>query len=578
MGSLYGSRIGVGANRSSRRAVRGAVVLTIVLMVASLSVLVGNGARPWAGAPRASEPSPAPTAVSRLSRELATPALNFSNTTTVGWINQPGDPDSVAYDSMNNAIYVANAGANELSIISDQTNTRTGTVAVGKIPIAVAYDPTDDDIYVANLGSSSGTNLSLANLSIVSGAIERVVGWIQLGGAPTSFAYDSTNNTMLVGEASGNISILSGITGKVIAVDTVGEGYIFGVTYDSASNTIFAANYLGDNVSILSGSTGRVIGSAVVGVNPDALLYDPDNNEVYVANQLSGNVSILSGSTGRPVGSVDVGSEPSGFAFNPQNDVIYVADHSSGTVSIVSGSSESVVATVSVGGPGDCPGAAAYDPANAEVYVADLCASTVEVIANAYSVTVTQSGLPFGNEWGIRTWTQVWATSLTGSTTFIEANGTWNYTVWSDNTSYSAPGGTFSVHGGASSFDVAFSLVTYLVSFTETGLPPNTVWWVILSNGARFASSESTQIFLEPNGTYLYSTAATGYSSTPGNFTIQGPPTGPVTVRFASNSTRSTSSSFGLSTLDYELIGATVAVAAIGTVIILVSRRPKTPP
>jgi YVTN family beta-propeller protein len=552
-----------------------------VLVVASLSVLISTEVRPWAGAPRTSDPSPVPATTSRFSNGLATPALNFSNTTTIGSINQPGDPDAVAYDSVDKAIYVANAGANELSAISARTNTRTGNVTVGEIPVALAYDPTNDDIYVANLGSDNEANLSAANVSIVSGATERVVEWVPVGAVPGSLAYDPTNNTILVGEASGNISILSGDTGKVIAVDTVGEGYIGGLAYDPTNNTIFAANFLGNNVSILSASTGRVIGSVVVGINPEAVLYDPVNNRVYVANQLSSNVSIISGSTGRIVGSVKVGSEPTGFAFDPQDDVIYVTDHSSGTVSIVSGASENVLASVSVGGPGDCPGAGVYDAANAEVYVADLCASTLDVIANGYPVTVSESGLPPGVGWGVYTWNQNYALGSSSTyLTFLEANGTWNYSVVSDNTSYSAPvpHGTFSVNGAAASFHVNFTLLTFVVSFSETGIPSNTVWWVILTNGPRFASSESTLYFLEPNGSYSYSASATGYSSPSGNFTIRGPPTGPVTVHFSALPSSSAPSALGVSLLDYELIGAAAAVVAIGLVLVLVGRRRSTPP
>jgi len=552
-----------------------ALILTTLLIVASLSVIVGAGARSWTGAPKFPNPSPLPAATSRPLSGLAAADLDLSNMSTIGWINQPGDPDAVAHDSANNAIYVANAGANELSIISDRTNARIGTVTVGNIPVALAYDPTNDEIYVANLGSGNLTNLSAANVSIVSGHTDRVVGWVQLGAAPSSLAYDATNNTILVGEASGNVSILSGTTGEVITVDRAGS-YVSGLAYDSTNNTIFVANFLGDNVSILSGSTGREIGSVDVGDNPDGVLYDPDNNQIYVGHELSNNVSIISGLTGRAVGSVNVGSQPTGFAFDPQNDAIFVTNHGSGTISIISGFSDSVVGSVSVGGAGDCPGAAAYDPSNAEVYVADLCASTIAVIANGYPVTVTESGLPFGTYWGVNTWNSNGAfDSETTDLTFIEANGTWNYSVTSDNTSYSAPGGNLSVNGSATSIYVNFRLVTYLVSFAETGLPPNTVWWVILTDGPRFASSESTLIFLEPNGTYPYSTSATGYSSTPGNVTIQGPPAGLVVVHFSPISIPSSS---GVPILDYELIGAVIAMGAIGTAVVWVSRRRKTPP
>jgi len=276
---------------------------------------------------------------------------------------------------------------------------------------------------------------------------------------------------------------------------------------------------------------------------------------------------------------VTVGTLPTGFAFDSQNDAIYVTNHGNGTVSILSSFSNTVLKTISVGGVGDCPAAGAFDPANGEVYVVDNCASTVEIIANVLPVTVTQTGLPYGseNEWGIILWNTLYGPfSLTSSVTFLEPNGTWNYTVWSDNTSYSASGGTFTVNGTGVSFSIVFHLVTYVVSFAETGLPPNTVWWVNLSGGPRFASSESTVTFLESNGTYAYSTSAAGYASSPGNLTVQGSPSGPIPVNFTALKSSPTSSS-QRPFFDYPVVLGAVAVGAITVVIVRVLRRPKIP-
>ena len=153
-------------------------------------------------------------------------------------------------------------------------------------------------------------------------------------------------------------------------------------------------------------------------------------------------------------------------------------------------------------------------------------------------------------------------------------NDTYTYAVATTDKSYQSPGGTFTVSGPVASKSVTFSLVTYTVTFTETGLPSGTEWWVNLTNGQSFSSAETNLTLSEANGTYSYSASAPGYLNATGNLTVGGPTTAPVAVSFSSSS----SSSSGLSTLDYVIIGVVVVAVAIALVVVLIRRRGKAPP
>jgi hypothetical protein len=68
----------------------------------------------------------------------------------------------------------------------------------------------------------------------------------------------------------------------------------------------------------------------------------------------------------------------------------------------------------------------------------------------------------------------------------------------------------------------------YTVTFTESGLPSGTSWYVNLSNGQTYSSTNGTISFKEPNGTYPY-TVATSLrtfqpSSSTGSFNVNGAP------------------------------------------------------
>lgn len=64
---------------------------------------------------------------------------------------------------------------------------------------------------------------------------------------------------------------------------------------------------------------------------------------------------------------------------------------------------------------------------------------------------------------------------------------------------------------------------SYAVTFTETGLPSGTSWSLTLG-GTQQSSATATSVFQEPNGTYSWTVASTGYRASPasGSITVSG--------------------------------------------------------
>jgi len=71
------------------------------------------------------------------------------------------------------------------------------------------------------------------------------------------------------------------------------------------------------------------------------------------------------------------------------------------------------------------------------------------------------------------------------------------------NKEYSAQGGPLIVNGANLEISIKFNLVTYAITFTESGLSSGTSWSVKLNNITK-TSTNGTIIFNEPNGTYSY--------------------------------------------------------------------------
>ena len=189
-------------------------------------------------------------------------------------------------------------------------------------------------------------------------------------------------------------------------------------------------------------------------------------------------------------------------------------------------------------------------------------------------VTFTESGLPSGTTWYVNVTGQTPSGPISAGSSFTIylANGTYSYTIATSDKLYHANGGSFTEKAGTpSSIDVSFSLYTYTATFTESGLPSGTTWYVNLSNGQSFKSTTSTISFNEPNGTYSYTIGnASGYTVSPssGSLNVSGS-NATKAITFTVASTPSKLSSTELC----GIIGAVAAVAVIGTALAIMRKR-----
>jgi len=147
-------------------------------------------------------------------------------------------------------------------------------------------------------------------------------------------------------------------------------------------------------------------------------------------------------------------------------------------------------------------------------------------IGHYYNVTFEESGLPPGTIWHLNVTGGPSLSSSTDIITLQEPNGTYSYSIETSNKEYAPiePTGSFSVNGSNVNISVAFQLVTYEITFTETGLPTGRSWSVTL-NGTTYNSTTDTITFSVSNGTYSYTIrSVSGYTASPssGSITVNG--------------------------------------------------------
>lgn len=171
-----------------------------------------------------------------------------------------------------------------------------------------------------------------------------------------------------------------------------------------------------------------------------------------------------------------------------------------------------------------------------------------------YTVTFQESGLPTGTNWTVAV-APAWAhhpgcerrslveTGSSSTLTFSLLNGSYRYFVppvegfaIADNGSH----GGFNVSGASpATIDVAFvPLVTYAVTFNETGLPSGTNWSVSVASWSPWGCGPAAVLTGTSNGTTITLELANGtygflVGQVPG-YAVQGGPFGVVTVSGAS--------------------------------------------
>ena len=452
---------------------------------------------------------------------------NFINSGNENGIN----PVGVTFDSSNGYVYVANDRSNSVSVINGTTNTVIDTIGVGSGPYAVAFDSSNGYVYVTNKGSNS--------VSVINGATNKVIDTIAVGYYPIGVAFDSSNGYLYVADSGTYVvSVINGATNTVI--DTIGVGtYPGAISVDSSNGYVYVANYGYGTISIIATTTKTA--EYPVTFTQSGLPY---GTEWYVNLSNSMDSGAITGSS---------------YSFSLPNGTY---SYSIGAVSGYSASPS--FGSVNVSGS-NVPVAITFTP--------------VKTIVSKYTITFSETGLPSGTSWSV-TLNGISESSTTNTITFTMPNGTYSYAIGSiSGYSVSTSSGSITVNGSDMSQTITFTpvkitVIKYTVTFTETGLPSGTTWYVNLTNGQTFSSTTGKISFSEPNGTYSYTVSSvSGYSvsSSSGSISVNGASVS-KTVSFTPIN-KSTPPSGISSTELYGIIGVVAAIAVIGSVLAIMRKK-----
>ncbi|MCI4323440.1 MAG: YncE family protein [Thermoplasmata archaeon] len=415
--------------------------------------------------------------------------LNGTGVVTTTDIGYDSLPYQMTVDTRNGWVYAVHtldiADGYNVSVINGTLVTKV--IPVGIEPSAIAYDNATGLVYVADYGSNQVTIINQT----------RVVATLGVGQTPDAITVDPANGFVYVANnGSDNVSVIQDLLvfhSVIVGLNPAALGY------DAGTGDMYAVDAGSDDVTVLQGTSS--LATVAVGEEPFGATYDPSNGDVYVPNMDSGNVSVLNGT--QVLGSVGVGGGPTSATYEPSNGYMLITSAFARSVSLLN--TTSVLATIGVGTE---PVRSVFNPSNGWAYVVNQGSNNVSVILymGAYAVTVQEAGiLHAGTSWSVDvngTQNSSYMTSLV----LWEPNGSYLLTSFPVNGYYVPNAIPFQVDGAPITETLNYVLVTYLITFTESGLATGTSWNITFDGVTEQTTSGTLQLitYTEPNGSYPY--------------------------------------------------------------------------
>lgn len=220
-------------------------------------------------------------------------------------------------------VYVANEGADTVSVLDASTLKTLAIVRVGKMPHNVQVSPDGRFAWVTNNGESGLPSNDSAHKGMAPDAHQAMT---QVGG----------------------VSIIDTSMDAVAAHIPVGK-HPAHVVLTPDGRQAYVTNGGDNTVSVIDTSARTVVATIAVGQYPHGLRPSPDGKEIYVANLKAGTVSVIDTGSQKEVAQVPAGKGPAQTGFTPDGRWAFVSLSQENAIALIDPSTRKVVRKIAVG-------------------------------------------------------------------------------------------------------------------------------------------------------------------------------------------------------------------------------------
>jgi len=193
-------------------------------------------------------------------------------------------PCALCYNPLNNKVYCANRGSNNVTVIDCVTDSVIAAVATGSSPSALCYNSQNNKVYCANQNSNSVT--------VIDCAADSAIATLATGDYPSALCYNPQNDKVYCGNCGHTVTAIDGLSDNVITTYTVGY-FPWHLCYGSQFNKVYCASTGG--VTVIDG--GSNFGYMQIdfgdGYEPGPLLSDLTQGRVYAADNKASRIWVV---------------------------------------------------------------------------------------------------------------------------------------------------------------------------------------------------------------------------------------------------------------------------------------------
>jgi YVTN family beta-propeller protein len=220
-------------------------------------------------------------------------------------------------------VYVADEGANVVSVIDAASFTKVGSIPVGRGPHNVQVSPDGKWVWVTNNGDAGKAAETMPAEKMPKS------GHGAMAGAGAVWAIDTATDAVVA-------KVPVGMHPAHVVV--AGDG-----------RTAYITNGGDNTVSVVDTAAQRVTAVIPVGVSPHGLRISPDGKQAWVANLKGGTVSVIDTEGRKQVSQIAVGRGPAQVGFTPDGRFAFVSLSGENRVAVIDPASRKVIRKVAVG-------------------------------------------------------------------------------------------------------------------------------------------------------------------------------------------------------------------------------------
>ncbi len=236
-------------------------------------------------------------------------------------------------------VYVACSVANTVQVINPNHEV-IATIQAGCRPIAIAYNSVNNTVYVANLVDN--------NLSVIDAESHNLMAASPLptGNGPIGIGINpATGEVYVCNSVSNSISVYDAGNVLVSSINNAGQRPV-SATYNPANGFMYVVATNSNEVLKINHVSHVIEAHIPVGSKPYGSFFVPVNQFLYVQNREANTLSVIR-TNNNIAATLSVGEQNLGSVFNPDNNCIYITDTPNNRINVIGFGSSNNGVTVS---------------------------------------------------------------------------------------------------------------------------------------------------------------------------------------------------------------------------------------